>query len=171
MTVLANQLDENGEPMMVESVTLVVPPALEVTARNILSATELRFGTVAPGATTGVNQELTAANWMRNRVNLQVNAYIPIVASGAAANRHKMWFLFANPNVGRPALLAAFLRGYDQPQILIKEPNARTPGGGRVDPMDGDFDTDSIQYRVRHIMGASRIDGKATVASKGTGAL
>lgn len=170
MTVLANQLDENGEPIMVETVTLVVPPALEVAARNILSATELRFDTISPGATSGTNQGLTAANWMRNRVNLQVNPYIPIVATGAGANKHKMWFLFANPNVGRPALLAAFLRGYDQPQILIKEPNARTPGGGRVDPMDGDFDTDSIQYRVRHIMGATRIDGKAAVASKGTGA-
>lgn len=170
MTVLANQVDESGEPIMVETVTLVVPPALEVTARNILSATELRFGTIAPGATAGTQQELTSANWMRNRVNLQVNPYIPIVATSAGANRHKMWFLFGDPRVGRPAILAAFLRGYDQPQILIKDPNARTPGGGSINPIDGDFDSDSIQYRVRHIMGTKIVDGKATVASKGTGA-
>lgn len=171
MTVLANQVDESGEPIMVETVTLVVPPALEVRARNILSATELRFGTIAPGATSGTQQELTTANWMRNRVNLQVNPYIPIVATGAVgAAKHSMWFLFADPRVGRPAILAAFLRGYDQPQILIKDPNARTPGGSAIDPMDGDFDTDSIQYRVRHILGTKLVDARATVASKGTNA-
>jgi hypothetical protein len=169
MTVLANQVDESGEPIMVETVTLVVPPALEVRARNILSATELRFGTVAPGATSGTQQELTTANWMRNRVNLQVNPYIPVVASGSTY-KHSMWMLFADPRVGRPAILAAFLRGYEEPQILIKDPNARTPGGGSVNPMDGDFDTDSIQYRVRHIMGTKMVDPKATVASKGTNA-
>jgi hypothetical protein len=165
-TVLGNQVDEEGEPIMVESVTLVVPPALEVTARNILSATELRFDTVSPGATTGLNQGLTTQNWMRGRVVLQVNPYIPIVAT---SNQHTTWFLFANPAMGRPAIIAAFLRGFDQPQILIREPNAITPGGGRVDPMDGDFDTDSIQYRVRHIVTAARLDGKATVASNGSG--
>ena len=166
-TVLGNQVDENGEPIMVESVTLVVPPALEVTARNILSATELRFGTIAPGATSGQQQELMTQNWMRNRVNLQVNPYLPLIDTTSG---HTAWYLFGNPAVGRPAIIAAFLRGYEQPQVLIKEPNARTPGGGSVDPMNGDFETDSIQYRVRHIMGTSRIDGKATVASKGTGA-
>jgi hypothetical protein len=165
-TVLGNQVDEEGEPIMVESVTLVVPPALEVTARNILSATELRFDTISPGATSGVNQGLTTQNWMRGRVNLQVNPYIPLIAT---SNDHTTWFLFANPNVSRPAILAAFLRGYDQPQVLIREPNAITPGGGRVDPMDGDFDTDAIQYRVRHILTAARLDGKATVASNGSG--
>lgn len=169
MTVLASMTDESGEPIMIETVTLVVPPALEVRARNILSATELRFGTIAPGATSGTQQELSTANWMRNRVNLQVNPYIPIVASGSAV-KNSMWFLFADPRVGRPAILAAFLRGHDQPQILIKEPNARTPGGGAISPLEGDFDSDSIQYRVRHIMGTKRIDYRATVASKGTNA-
>jgi hypothetical protein len=168
-TVLGNQVDESGEPIMVEMVTLVVPPALEVTARNILSATELRIDSVPPGSTADVNQQAITANWMRNRVQLQVNPYLPIVTTTAGV-KHTAWYLFGNPTVGRPALLAAFLRGYDQPQILIKAANGQTPNGGLVDPMNGDFETDSIQYRVRHIMAAARIDGRGTVASFGTGA-
>lgn len=166
-TVLGNQVDEEGEPIMLDMITLVVPPALEVTARNILSATELRFDTISPGATTGLNQGLSARNWMQNRLRLVVNPYLPLINTGTS--KHTQWYLFGNPNVGRPAILAAFLRGYDMPQILIKMPNAMTPGGGVINPMDGDFDTDSIQYRVRHIMTAARIDGRATAASTGLG--
>lgn len=165
-TVLGNMVDEEGEPIVLDAVTLVVPPALEVTARNILSATELRFDTIAPGATSGVNQQLMTANWMRNRVNLQVNPYAAIINTTSG---HTAWYLFGNPMVGRPAIIAAFLRGFDTPQILIKSPNAMMPGGGVVDPLDGDFDTDSVQYRVRHILTAAQVDPRATVASTGTG--
>lgn len=161
MIVLASQLDETGEPIMVDSVTLVVPPALEIVAQNILSATELR--NVAVGGVTG--QEITVKNWMQNRVKLVVNPYLPIVAT---TNGHTAWYLFADPNRGRPALQLDFLRGYESPQILIKSPNALLPGGGMVDAMAGSFEDDSIHYRVRHVLGGIIVDPKATVASFGT---
>ncbi len=63
----------------------------------------------------------------------------------------------------------AFLRGHEEPELFIKEPNARRVGGGPVDPMDGNFENDSIDYKVRHVLGVSRIDPKATVASNGSG--
>lgn len=169
-TVLSKQTDERGNPIMVEAVTLVVPPALEVTARNILSATELRFDTVPPGGTGAPNQQLIVANWMRNRTQIQVNPYISQICTDANV-RDKMWFLFANPSVGRPALVVTQLRGHERPQILIKNPMGLLPGGGAVSPLEGDWETDSIEYRIRHVFGAFRIDGRATVASKGTGAL
>jgi len=164
MTVLGNQVDSDGEPISIEAITLEVPPALEVTAQNILNATEIRALTDGGGVSA---QSLVARNWMAGRMKLAVNPYIPLVAS--SANGGTMWSLFASPAVGRPALELGFLRGYEQPQIFMKSPNATRVGGGAADPMDGDFDTDSIQYKVRHIFGGARIDPRLTVASQGDG--
>ena len=96
-----------------------------------------------------------------------MNPYIPIVAS--SSNGNTSWFLFANPNNGRPALEMAFLRGHEEPEIFMKTSNAQRIGGGMTDPMDGDFDTDSLQYKVRHVLGGARLDPKMTVASSGAG--
>jgi hypothetical protein len=35
--------------------------------------------------------------------------------------------------------------------------------------MDGDFDTDTVEYKVRHVMGGTLMDPKAAVASNGSG--
>lgn len=175
MIVLANQVDEEGEPIMIDAVVLMVPPSLEIPARNILNATEIQV-TQAGGvpdvhrtdsspSATG-EQRLVTQNWMRSRVQLVVNPYLPLVDTTSG---HTAWYLFASPQTGRPALQLDFLRGYETPQVLIKSPNAVLPGGGLADPMGGDFDTDTVQYRVRHVLGALQIDGKATVASNGTG--
>lgn len=167
MLVLGNQVDEVGEPIMIETVTLVVPPALEIVAQNILNATEIIAGGNNQTGGGGVAaQALRVANWMRNRVNLVVNPYIPIIAS--SANGNTTWFLFANPNSGRPAIEVGFLRGHETPEIFIKEPNTRRVGGGTVDPMNGDWDTDSIEYKVRHVLGMTRIDARVTVGSNGS---
>lgn len=164
MQVLAAQVDQEGEPIFIETVTLEVPPALEIAALNILNATEL---TIDPNKSAGTeNQVLRANNWMRNRVKLTVNPYIPLVAS--SANGNTSWFLHADPRNGRPAFEMGFLRGHTEPEIFIKAPNAQRVGGGS-DAMAGDFDTDGIEYKIRHVMGGSAMDPKMTVASNGSG--
>ena len=162
-TVLAAMRDSDGEPILIDAVELVVPPALQVVAQNILNATEVWLTT--NGGATG--QEMHTTNWMRSKVRLSVNPYIPIVAS--AADGDTSWYLFANPNNGRPALEMGFLRGHEEPEIFMKTSNAQRVGGGAVDPMDGDFETDAIDYKVRHVFGGGRIDPKMTVASEGDG--
>jgi hypothetical protein len=97
-----------------------------------------------------------------------VNPQIPLLAT--SANGNTSWFLFANPSVGRPAMVLGFLRGHEEPEVFMKAPNAKRVGGGDVDPMEGDFDTDGIQYKIRHVLGSKRLDTKATVASNGSGA-
>lgn len=162
-TVLSRQRDEEDNPIFIDMVTLVVPPSLEVVANNIVNATLIR-ATAVGGTST---QELEVANWMSRRLRVVVNPYIPINAS--VANGNTSWFLFGDPNGGdRPALRIAFLRGYEEPQVFVKSPNARRVGGGDADPMDGDFDTDSIEYKVRHVLGGSIIDPKFAVASNGS---
>ena len=128
---------------------------------NILNALQLELNTA--GGTT--DSKLIAVNWMKQRVRLSVNHYIPVVAT---TNGDTSWFLFASPSVGRPALEMSFLRGYEQPGLYQKAPNTMRVGGA-VDPILGDFDTNEIRYKGMHILGGTRMESKATVASNGTG--
>lgn len=159
---LAAQVDSDGNPIYVGGVLLVVPPALKITANNILNATEI-LAADGGGDGTGNNQ-LRVANWLRNEVRVVVNPWLPVVdtTSGNTA-----WYLFADPNVGRPAMEIGFLVGHETPELFQKAPNAVRVGGGMVDPMDGDFDTDSIDTKVRHVFGGTLMDPKSAVASTG----
>jgi len=169
LLVFGNQRDEEGNPIDHEAVTLVVPPALEVTANNILNATSIELTT--DGGTTSndagpVERRLLAANWLSRRVRLVVNPLLPLIDT---THGNTAWYLFANPNSDREALVMAFLRGWEDPAVFMKSPNATRVGGGTIDPMDGDFDTDSIAYKVRHVLGSAQVDPRATVASDGSG--
>lgn len=168
LIVLSNMRDEEDQPIVIDMVTLVVPPALEIVARNILNATQLeltRDGGIRDGGTG--EERLIVQNWMRNRLQLVVNPFIPIRAS--TANGNTSWFLFAAPTAGRGAIWLGRLRGRQAPELFIKEPNARRVGGGQVNPLDGDFDTDSIDYKARLVRGVTTVDPKLTVASNGSG--
>lgn len=161
---LASMTDDDGEPIVIDGVELVVPPALMVQANNLLNAIQLNL--TASGGTS--NTEVVAVNWMRSRVRLSVNPYIPILADNA--NGNTSWFLFANPNTGRPAAEIGFLRGHEEPALYERVPDARRIGGGEV--MES-FSDDSRAWRVRHVIGGARLTktggAKATVASNGSG--
>lgn len=162
MKILAAQTDADSEPITIDAVHLVVPPALEIAALNILNALQMEI--VESGGTS--NQKLIAANWMRNKLTLSVEPQIKNVAT--TANADTSWWLFAAPSAGRPALEIGFLRGHESPEVFIKVPNASMVGGGS-DALNGDFDTDTVQYKVRHVFGGTRMDPKMTVASNGSG--
>ncbi|MEU5157307.1 Mu-like prophage major head subunit gpT family protein [Glycomyces sp. NPDC021274] len=162
MTIFGEQLDADGNPIFVSAATLVVPPALEVKALNILNAIEIL---AADGGGNGVeNDQLRVSNWMRNKVSLIVNPWLPTIdlATGSTA-----WYLFANPNSGRPAMEIGRLIGHEAPQLFQKSPNATRVGGGLIDATDGDFDSDSVEWKVRHILGGTLMDPKSAVASTG----
>ncbi|HEY8767996.1 MAG TPA: hypothetical protein VIP09_12180 [Dehalococcoidia bacterium] len=165
MTVLGSQLDPGGDPIITDMVTLWVPPALEVTARNLLNATQLWL---QPGTNNNNDNTVVAQNWMTNRVKLAVGYYIPQISSTSHGNTS--WVLVASPEQNRPAARLSFLRGHETPEVWIKEPNATQAGGGaEVGAMEGDFDTDTLEYRVRHVLGATLLDYRAAVASNGSG--
>jgi hypothetical protein len=164
LTVLANMKDADGEPIYIEAVDLIVGPALEQVALNILNATEIRTTAAAQGGASNV--EIMVANWLRNRVRLNVDPY---VASIATSNANTSWWLAAAATSERPAFAFDTLRGYEEPQLFMKSPNAVRVGGGAVEPMQGSFENDGVDYKVRLFAGASPLDPKATVASNGTG--
>jgi hypothetical protein len=172
MTVLGKMRDTDGEPIDCSVSVLVVPPALRIVAKNILNATELRVNTAggylgALANSEGYHQELMTGNWMKGEVLLVVDPYLPIVTT-TGTRGDTSWYLFASPSVGRPALEMGFLRGHEAPELFMQMPTAQRIGGGS-NAMDGSFDTDALAYKVRHCFGGVILDGKATVASNGTG--
>ena len=185
IVVMMNQLDTTGQPISVEAMTLVVPPALKAVAMNILSADYVWMAD--QGGTTNIygtntaafaGQQLHALNWARNIVKLAVNYYLPIVDTTQGSTG---WYLFADPSSGRPALEFGRLRGHTMPELFMKLPNSVAIGEGQMgpgpgvfpgtqnaNPMEGDFDTDAVHYKIRHVLGGTTIDPIMAVFSKGT---
>ena len=44
----------------------------------------------------------------------------------------------------------------------MKASDKVTVGGGAINPMSGDFATDNVFYRVRHVFGIVELDWRAT---------
>ena len=158
-TVMGLQLDSDSEPIGIDGVILEVPASLEVTARNILNATEIKVGA------DSASQQILTSNWMKSKVTLVVNPYISVIAT---TNGKTSWFVHASPSAGRPAMEIGFLRGHEQPALFQKIGDQQRVGGS-TSPMDGSFDDDTTAFKVRHVVGSCRIDGKATYASNGSG--
>lgn len=167
-TLLGQQLDADGGPIYVDGVVLVVPPALEITARNILEGTQIMTALGSGGASSdaGRGDQLVAPNWMRNRMQLVVNPMIPLIATTGTVGQ-TTWYLFSSPNVGRPALEVGFLRGHEAPELFAKSPDATRIGGGMVNVTDGDFATDQAMWKVRHVFGGVLVDPKSAIGAKG----
>lgn len=167
-TLLASQVDTDGAPIYIEGVTLVVPPALMVVAQNILNATEIWTAAGSGGASTdaGRQDQLRAVNWMANKVKLITNPWLPIVSTTGTFGS-TAWYLFSDPNVGRPAMEVGFLTGHEQPDLFQKSPNQMRVGGGSTAPEEGDFESDAVEWKLRHVLGGTLMDPKAAVASPG----
>lgn len=164
-TVFNQMVDPvTGNPIMNRPAVLVVPPALEVTARKILTATQVQQ---QDSATPVVTNSIIPNFGLR----LVVDPYIPIVASNA--NGSTSWFLFADPNNGPlgPGLAAAQfdrLRGMESPLLLQRVPAFTSVGGG-ADPRGPLDENESITYRVVHAFGGGQLTWQAVVGSNGSG--
>jgi len=186
IVVLMNQVDTTGQPISVEAMTLVVPPSLKTVAMNILNTDYVWMSD--QGGTTNIygsntaafaGQMLHAQNWARNIVRLAVNYYLPLCDTSHGSTG---WYLFSNPESGRPALEFGRLRGHVTPELFMKLPNsvaigegAMGPGPGimpgttNMNPLEGDFDTDSVNYKIRHVFGGTQIDPIMACYSNGSG--
>jgi len=161
LEVMAGRTDAAGEPIYCRAKFLVVPPALEMTARQILTSATKQWmelggaGGPLPYPTTNVVSQYG--------LQLIVDPYLPAAATanGSAASQNTQWYLFSDPNDIR-VLEAAHLSGHERPEVCMKASNKVTVGGGAINPMSGDFATDNIFYRVRLIFGATTLDWRGT---------
>lgn len=162
-TVANAQVDADGNPIYISRWHLMVPPALEVVANNIINASEI-IAPVGGGANSGANDVLRVNNWVKNKTDVVVNPWLPILDT---TQGNTAWYLFADASESRPTMELGHLRGHETPELFMKAPNATRIGGGTVAATDGDFDTDSVEYKVRHVFGGTLLDYKGAVASKG----
>jgi hypothetical protein len=138
-------LSPEGQPMLNTPKWIVVPPALELTARQILQSATITYS----GSTD--RSDLPTLNILQGILDIRVNEYLPVIDT---TNGHTGWYLFADPSFGW-AIEVGFLRGHETPELFMKTANQVKLGGGAVSPLDGDFDNDAVAYKARHVLGGS----------------
>jgi phage major head subunit gpT-like protein len=130
----------DGNLLNLEPEILLVPSALEATARKLYVSQEVRD-------TTASTKTLTA--------NIYQNRFRPVVVpelgnSAYTGYSATTWYLLANPAVLASAIMC-FLNGVEQPTIESAET---------------DFDTLGIQFRGYHDFGAGMSEYRASVAAE-----
>jgi hypothetical protein len=168
ITSMRRLRDDNGNPIYLGAkLTLVVPPDLEMEAKQILGAQNFIFDTNPTAGTQ--KQRMQTENYIAPMCSLAVDYWLPILdpTNGATS-----WYLFADPG-SLPAGEVVFLRGQETPALFMRSPNAvriseNSALGGDADPMSGSFENDEVAYKVRHCVGAGLYEWRATYWSNGT---
>jgi len=131
---------------------LVVGPAQEFTARAILTSAQLAW----TDGTGAVASHATANAIASYGLQLIVDPWLPyIVTTGTISAT--MWMLISDPS-DVACIEFDRLRAEPTPSLWLRSSNATQIGGGAVGGMEGDFDRDTISWRIRSCMGAARRD-------------
>jgi hypothetical protein len=159
----ANLQQYNGK--LIQPVTqfaLVIPRALELTAKKILAVQ-----TVETSVTSGsILTKTITGNPIGTQVNVVVNDWLTRINSGAGA----YWFLIPVPSVSlNPSVVLGFLRGFEAPELRVKAAAGQYLGGGAVPENYGSFDNDDWQMRIRHIATGGFFIPAGTLVSTGAG--
>ena len=94
-----------------------------------------------------------------------VNPYLPLVDQ--SGNQNKTWYLFGKLTNAGYAARVNFLRGHESPELCMKNPNKIALGGATMSPLEGDYESDSIRWRIRHIFGGKQVDPNYAAAFVG----
>lgn len=155
-TKLATQTDSNGEPIYNEPAVLSVVPALKIPAQEILRSIQVEI--------TQGSEKVTTLSQFSN-LKLAVLYYAPMVMS--SANSTTTWYLSADPNQADGAIAAVGrMRGLEEPGVYTKAPNAINVNGGGYDIVD--FDSNEMEWKAKHFVGAAQMESKFGVGSTGT---
>lgn len=146
----------NGRNVTVGKFALVVPPALEEVAKQILSITTYEF--------TDGNKKYTqtAGN---GDIELVVMPALNWVDKSAKAD--SSWYLLpvGGDDGTRVSILQNFLRRHETPELRISNATGLYVGGGAVPGMEGSLLNDSIEYRIRHAVTGFTLNSDAMYAS------
>ena len=155
--------DEDGNPLVIGTPVLMIPPALKLTAQNILNTVEVTSQT---GSGNGQKVSKITGNGLSDTPKLVVNPWLGAIDK--SANVAKTWYLLPDPSGPRPAVYLSFLRGYESPDLRVKADAGMRLGGGSVAPEEGSFERDSVEYRIRHVAGGNAGFKDAVYASNGS---
>lgn len=79
------------------------------------------------------------------------------------------WYLI--PKKGayrRPTLELLRLRGYERPEVRVSNLTGNYQGGGSVSPFEGSFENDTVDMRLRYVVGGALWTADAIVYSDGS---
>lgn len=167
-TFIQNPLIIDGNITRYTSYTMLVAPGYEYLYNRMLNARA--FESIP--ARTGTD---SAVPGIQYAFDVTIPVTIKVVESH--------WLPILWPNIGKgyilipndnesyyPVLTLNKLAGYPEPSVWVKDANARTYGGGEIDSVltDGDFDSDAIETKVRHVLGSSLLWGNGILYSTGS---
>lgn len=153
---LSSKRNAAGQTLVRPELRLVVAPGLRFLAEELVASVEVR--------TTNGNRTTVARNPLAGLVQVVEE---PNLLRNTNAKANSTWLLLPAPGSVRPALVTGFLQGHETPDLRVKNDQGLRPGGGAVSAGEGSFDDDTIQYRVRHVVGSALIDNTFTYASRG----
>lgn len=153
---VVRQRKVNGRNVTVGKFALVVPPALEEVAKQILSITtfELTDGDKKYTQTAGNGDielvVMPALNWVDK-----------------SAKADSTWYLLpvGGDDGTRTSILQNFLRRHEKPELRISNATGLYIGGGAVPGLEGSLLNDDIEYRIRHVVTGFVLNSDAMYAS------
>lgn len=159
----ANLQQYNGKLIQpVSRFALVIPRALELTARKILAIQSVETATTSGSIIT----KTITGNPIGSQVEIVVNDWITKINPNAGA----YWFLIPVPSATlNPSVVLGFLRGFETPELRVKSAAGQSLGGGALPENYGSFDNDDWQMRIRHIATGGFFVPAGTIASTGAG--
>lgn len=146
---MREQTDVSGEPTLIEPRLLLVPPALEETAKALMDASSALIA-VALGSTSSKAKEPSANVWA-GKFEVVVSPWLGTTISASGSNT--AWYLLGDP-ADVPAFEIAYLNGNQQPTIDFF--------GVESDP-----NTLGATWRIYWDFGAALAEYRAGVKSKG----
>lgn len=161
VTAMRNNKDYDGNPISITRFHLVVPPELEIKALKALSSAALIAIGVGASAAAQTSENVIA----KLPITLHVNEYLSSVDTTHGTTT---WYMFADPNDDGAAAQLNFLRGHETPELVQRVSDKQAVGGGLVSPLEGDFTSDSMAWRIRHILGATQLDPRFAYAQAAT---
>ena len=159
LTALSQKKNVKDRLTAAPSLQVVIPKALERQAQRIQALREIRVTDSGTGTETVYDNYLQTTQFV-------VEPMLDVINTHAKASG--TWFVVPVTNSVRPALFAAFLRGYERPDLRVRADQGNSIGGGAVSPLEGSFDIDGIDYRARHIVGHQNGDPTFTYCSLGS---
>lgn len=158
--LMANQVDTDGEPVVIDGFVLVVPPKKYQAALVAVNPAALVATGVGASAALSSSYNATA----NLPIDIVVNSYLPIIDT---THGDTTWYLFAKLSNGA-AIQMNFLAGHETPELCMKASDKVAMGGGLIPYTEGDFRNDAAYNRVRHILGGAVIDPRMAYAQAAT---
>lgn len=162
---LSVKLNHRDELVDVSTVVLVVPPALQFRAKQILEAQEIELQT---DEGSGIISKVRQANPFRGLVQLQVSREFAIL--NGSANAGTSWAVLPGKSTSNPAVVHSSLVGHEGVDIRAKRDQGERVGGGQLGINEGSFNDDTIWFRGRHVLGASQGFTNVAYGSNGSAA-